>query len=273
MKKIFFIISGICFFISCKKEANVKLPETKPLPVFYSYICPTDTVIRLKLYYSSPLYGGSKIDIQAAVPGADVSISSAQGTAKLTFNKLSQYYEVFTSAYPVIPGQKYKVTVITDKGEMATAETEVPLSAVPIRTVTVLTLEENFGKSDQIKMQFNDVPGQENYYRMAGTFLYKGQFQGDTAHQDMFINELHSDQDHDGEQITMESRFYQQIEDSAEYDLYLYNCSYSYFQFNKSLLNYSGDNPFSEPTLIYNNVKGGFGCFAAYTRSKFEYRR
>jgi len=273
MKKIFFIISGIYFFISCKKEANVKLPETKPLPVFYSYICPTDTVIRLKLFYSSPLYGGSKVDIQAAVPEADVSISGTQGTAKLTFNKLSQYYEIPTSAYPVLPGQKYKVTVITNKGEMATAETEVPLSTVPIRTLTVQTIEENFGKVEVVKMFFNDVPGQENYYRMAGSFLATIHSPGDTTEQDMFINELHSDQGHDGEEQVIETRIYQQIEANSKYNFYLYNCSYSYFQFNKSLLNYSGDNPFSEPTLIYNNVKGGFGCFAAYTRSKFEYRR
>ena len=58
------------------------------------------------------------------------------------------------------------------------------------------------------------------------------------------------------------------------YDVYLYNCSQSYYNFYKSLKNYSGVNEFSapaEPTLMYTNVNGGFGCFGSYTRSSLRY--
>src|SRR6478752_468719 len=105
MMRIFFILSCFFLFFSCTKEAKVKLPETKPLPVMYSYICPTDSVIRLKLMSSSPLYSSNEIDILAAVPDGDVKISSSQGTAQLIFNQNTQYYELKTSAYPIVPGQ------------------------------------------------------------------------------------------------------------------------------------------------------------------------
>ncbi|TAH12534.1 MAG: DUF4249 family protein, partial [Runella slithyformis] len=32
---------------------------------------------------------------------------------------------------------------------------------------------------------------------------------------------------------------------------------------------FDGDNPFSEPTLIPSNIKGGLGCFAGYNRTNF----
>src|SRR6478736_8550622 len=128
MKRLFFILSCL-LFLSCTKEAKVKLPETKPLPVMYSYICPTDSIIRLKLMSSSPLYSSNEIDILAAVPDGDVKISSSQGTAQLIFNQNTQYYELKTNAYPIVPGQVYKITVKTINGDVATAETQVPITA------------------------------------------------------------------------------------------------------------------------------------------------
>src|SRR5687768_9862812 len=113
------IVILICFslFVSCSKEAMVKLPETKSLPVIYSYICPTDSIIRLKLMMSSPLYTANQIDILAPVPDGDVRISSAQGTAQLLFNQNTGYYELKTNSYPIVPGQDYKMTVTTINGD------------------------------------------------------------------------------------------------------------------------------------------------------------
>src|ERR1700749_4190219 len=132
MKRLFFILMTNCFlFLSCTKEAKVKLPETKPLPVMYSYICPTDSVIRLKLLSSSPLFSSNEIDVLAPVSDGDVKISSAQGTAQLIFNPSTGYYELKTNSYPILPGQVYKMTVTTINGDVATAETQVPLTSVP----------------------------------------------------------------------------------------------------------------------------------------------
>src|SRR6188768_4305523 len=106
MMRLFFILLINCLlFLSCVKEAKVKLPETKSLPVMYSYICPTDSLIRLKLLSSSPLFSSNQIDILAAVSDGDVKISSAQGTAQLIFNQNTGYYELKTNSYPIVPGQ------------------------------------------------------------------------------------------------------------------------------------------------------------------------
>lgn len=268
-------------FPSCTKEAMVELPETKPLPVIYSYICPTDSIIRLKLMSSSPLFGSEQIDILAAVSDGNVKISSAQGTAQLIFNQNTGYYELKTNSYPIIPGQVYKMTVTTINGDVATAETQVPFTAVPINTVTVEAITENYQTGDRIKAFFTDEANSVNYYRIAAShcFVYNGQT--DTIINDTQINELYSDLNHNGESSSLAGKFYQtdstQYYSTEYYDVFLYNCSQTYYNFYKSLKNYSGVGisfpPPAEPTLMYTNVNGGFGCFGAYTRSMLRFKK
>jgi hypothetical protein len=231
---------------------------------------------------SSPLYSSNSIDILAAVSDGDVKISSAQGTAQLIFNQNTGYYELKTNSYPIILGQAYKITVTTVNGDVATAETQVPFTAVPINTVTVETISENYETGDRIKAFFTDEDYSINYYRIAAShcFVYNGQT--DTIVNDTQINELYSDLNHNGESSSLAGKFYQRV-DSSEYysteyyDVLLYNCSESYYNFYKSLKNYSGVGisfpPPTEPTLLYTNVNGGFGCFGAYTRSMFRYKK
>ncbi|MCE9540334.1 MAG: DUF4249 domain-containing protein [Bacteroidetes bacterium] len=194
----------------------------------------------------------------------------------------TQYYELKTNLYPIIPGQVYKMTVTTINGDVATAETQVPMTTVPISTVTVETIPETYQTSDRIKAFFTDEANSVNYYRIAAShcFVYAGQT--DTIVNDTQIDELYSDLNHNGESSSLVGKFYQTI-DSTEYysteyyDVFLYNCSESYYNFYKSLKNYSGVGisfpPPAEPTLMYSNVKGGFGCFGAYVYSRARYKK
>lgn len=283
MMRTYFILLINCFlFFSCTKEAMVKLPETKPLPVMYSYICPTDSIIRLKLMSSSPLFSSDQIDILAAVSDGDVKISSAQGTAQLIFNQNTGYYELKTNSYPIVPGQVYKMTVTTINGSLATAETQVPFTAVPINTITVETITENYQTGERIKAFFTDEANSVNYYRLAASHRFVYNSQTDTIINDTQIDELYSDLNHNGESSSLASKFYQKNDSTAYYsteyyDVFLYNCSQSYYNFYESLKNYSGVGisfpPPAEPTLMYTNVNGGFGCFGAYLRTTFRYKK
>jgi Domain of unknown function (DUF4249) len=54
-------------------------------------------------------------------------------------------------------------------------------------------------------------------------------------------------------------------------ELILISCDEGYFNYHKSLENYSGNNPFSEPTLVSSNITGGLGCFGAYNQSRLAF--
>ena len=231
---------------------------------------------------SSPLFSSNEIEILEAVSDGDVRISSAQGTAQLIYNPTSQYYELKTNAYPIVPGQVYKMTVTTSNGDVATAETRVPHVAVSINMVTLETITGSNQTSDHIKVSFTDEPGRVNYYRLAVLHGFAYRFQADTTTDETRIKELFSDINHDGVNTSLTGSFFLR-NDSTEnysteyYDVFLYNCSESYYNFNKSLKNYSGNGisfpPQAESTLFYTNVTGGFGCFGAYIRSRLRFKK
>lgn len=239
----------------------------------YCYISPDDTLISLKLTLSQPLYGSAAGDIYSPVKDADVKIAGAQGIGQLTYDPTYEKYTLKTSVYPIGYGQFYKITVTTASGDVATAETTVPASTIGITGVTVERIKEQYASYDRIKMLFTDVAGVTNYYRMAGMFAIVIPFFNDTTRADMQINEIYTDNEHDGEAAEIVGRFSPQSDSMAYYDLFLYNTSASYYSFHRSLRNYTGDNPFAEPALTYSNVKGGFGCFGAYTRTRFRYKK
>ncbi len=239
----------------------------------YCYISPDDTVISLKLTLSQPLYGAAAGDIYAPVKDADVKIAGAQGTGQLVYDAQLEKYILKTSTYPINYGQFYKITITTASGDVATAETTVPASTVGITGVSVEHIKEQYATYDRIKMQFNDVPGVTNYYRLAGMMAIVIPFFNDTVRSDMNLKEIYSDNEHDGEAAEMVGRYDFQSDSVSYYDLYLYNCSVSYYSFHRSLRNNTGGNPFAEPALTYSNVKGGFGCFAAYSSTRFRYKK
>jgi hypothetical protein len=266
--KYFLSLISILIFVSCKKEANVKLPETKPLPVIYCYISPNDTIIRLKLTLSQPLYGTINTDLSKAINDANVSISSDQGNAGLTYNSLSRYYELSTAGYPVLFGKKYKVAVTLANGLYAESETTVPSDTVPILSASYETVTNNYQTYHRIKHTFKDDANAINYYCLMNTSVisFTSSYYGESSSHKF----LYSDKDHNGELTELIQNGYNNSPSQVGYDLFLLNCNYDYYRFYKSLENYAEGDPFAEPSLTFTNVKGGFGVFAAYTLSTYR---
>jgi hypothetical protein len=53
----------------------------------------------------------------------------------------------------------------------------------------------------------------------------------------------------------------------------VYNADVNYFKYHRSLQQrLDTENPFTEPSIIYTNIKGGLGCFGAYNLGKLTYQ-
>lgn len=268
MKKIVLMILPLVLYMSCKKEAKVKLTEVKPLPVVYCYISPTDSVIRVKVNRSLPLFKTTQQQSFEPVSDAVVNIASANGNTNLTYNSNTYYYEIKSSQFPIAYGANYKLTVTMNNGDVATAETNVPDQAIIISNVSREIINEQYG-TELFKVKFNDQIGTQNYYRVAMSYAQAITSQSDTMIIDSGIKVLVNDQNYDGQQLSANAIFFPPYNSDsiAYYNIYLLNCNSHYYNFHKSLENYSGENPFAEPSLIYTNVKGGLGCFSAYTKN------
>jgi hypothetical protein len=260
----------LCFLLpfvtlSCSKVAKVKLPAVKAMPVIYAFLSPADTVIRVKLTLSQPLFDPNHRGLDESVDDAQVFLSSAQGEVSLMYNANKGYYEIKAAAYPIQPGGLYKIRVRLSDGTEAGAETKVPSDFVPIGTLTLSEIDKGNVPYYRIKLSFTDNPAVTNYYCLMHSAIYT--YPSGTYVHDSPDKLLHSDINRNGEVFELNIDSYRDTAAVSRFRVYFLNCNYDYFQFYKSISNYSGGGPFSEPSLTYSNIKGGFGVFAAYTAS------
>lgn len=266
----------IILFSFCRKEANIKLKTVNPQPVVYCYLSPQDTLIRLRLTRSQPLYAPQTIPVSEPVQNAEVIISGVQGSTLLTYNPASRYYEVKTKQFPVQYGQTYTLRVTMPGGEIVTAETTIPAHLVPITSAVSSTYQEQGAQGVLQTLTFPDPSGPSNYYTVARKIASYEPPQTDTSYSSYSSGSYYTDAGYDGKEIELSVRFYGGVNFTGPgthspgvvyEEVYLYNCNVDYYKFHLSLKNYSGEDPFSEPTLIYTNIKGGLGVFAGYTVS------
>ncbi|HAK75620.1 MAG TPA: hypothetical protein DCR35_10405 [Runella sp.] len=299
---IFGLILFALGFYSCETLVNDvdpdRLPRTDRKLVVHGYLSPQDTLIAIKVYYSTQVVGndpyltGNGLPIPLA--NASVTLSTQGKSAKLSFNSELNAYTIKPSEFPILEGQTYTLKVERDD-QVAESSCTVP-RAVAIQQVLQDSVERSTSnpaitppKDYLYTLVWKDFVGQKNYYRVAG-YVYLTQrtqtSQGKFIDNPNFSNlsfrdnnrsrEFIDDQDADGAQITSGSgrffNYYSSINTNSPFTLHfvevsLIHCEKTYYDYHQAIQNFDRDNPFAEPSLIPSNIKNGLGCFAAYNRS------
>ena len=263
------IISSIISFISCTKDADVKLPAVEPKLVISSFISPQDSIVKVEVTMSQPLYNNSNAGQFSAVSNATVQINDGTITQTLAYDSTGNYYFVNTSLFPITVGTIYYLTVLTPDGKNINASTTVPTLNSTL-TYTSHQITDPYGSEKYvIETSWNDTPDTEDYYRIA--FYNKDYYPGDidTTYWAL-LSENFSDKGKDGGAFNQNSEIYTYSSTgTVEGELYLIHASKEYYLFHSKLLDaaYSGS-PFSEPVQMYSNINGGYGVFAGYNSYK-----
>lgn len=278
MRKLIYIFPLFVLLLnSCEQDANVDVPETEPKLVISCFIMPQDSFIHAEISKSNPIFSSSSAT-GGPVTDATVTIYGNSTSVQLVYNSMSGMYEVPTSAFPVIAGNEYKIVVSAPGVPQAEATTVVPLHPpVGLQCSASDTIQNSsygeYGES-RFEYSFNDQGGEQNFYRFVAYNLSVDSMSGDTL-VDRSCWDIFNDENADGTTITYHSYGgYQEYQSAlVGYDIWLLNCNYDYYMFHQSIFNYSGDDPFSEPTQIYTNVTNGLGVFAAANASRIQIPR
>ena len=283
------------FFVS--EATNVTPPGSEPQLVVYSFISPSDTVIRVFVDRSTP-----HINPQLYKPvneNAIVKMAKKQEEfTTLTYDSESGFFSISAKSLSIEPGNFYKLKVETPEGEKLEAECFVPVyetisvSIEPIR----VSIDEWGLKNGRVNWVIEPTPGnQERYYRTicySAAWLFPDNNNPDTIQgsnrplyidrgQALFQSSLAQAFSFRAEYYNPGSYFWydydnwQYIESTNGTDSVFVSVMQTdehYYKFHKSLDNYyyyGDDFPFAEPTRIYTNVKGGLGVFAAYSRKNY----
>ncbi|GAL86044.1 hypothetical protein MYP_3273 [Sporocytophaga myxococcoides] len=276
-------IAGVSSLLSaCIKTLDEKdMPKIESKLVIGGYISPQDTIVKIFVGKSVPIYQKSKGFNANPVKDATVLLSGNGVSTSLLYDEKLSSYTIPASQYPIIPGATYHLIVSTPEGYYAEAETIVPKDINSSLKFSLDTIERSInytysGKSLQISVWWDDIQNQNNYYRIygeAGTIYDSTYYSPKYKH----YNEIYFDT----KNIAIKDIGYENgkigpfktdtpLENMnrrlSDIGLTLLNTDRNYYEFYKSYDSNYQENFFSEPQNIYTNIKGGLGVFASYQK-------
>lgn len=298
------LIGGIA---SCETLVGI-VPEervglSEPQLVVHSYISPSDTLIKVIVSQTSPVF--SNLIESRPLDDADVRLRNGSIEVRLTFDEGLQAYIISTKDFVAVQaGQTYHLKV-TRGDNVVSASTTVPLAPPPIHSYKIDTsyssggLFSDYDTTLAVRFTWKDLPGVGHYYRTSGRALIELAYReidqlGNvvnkvgrawvplTWERGLGRRDIQSDINEDGS--IMESplgrvnlrrpRFVDGVDrEYADKPLSVISITLDllltdepYYRYHRSIEQNedAADNPFAEPSLPYSNLQGGLGVFASF---------
>lgn len=281
MNKIYlFLVFGL-LLSSCEKTVdNVDIPQIDPELVVQSFLTQDEDSIILYLSWSVPIYGTYSYDFKD-VENADVFITNNGNKMQLNYitsNKPysnSGYYIGSTTSLKMKPKEKFNLEISESGGNHITSQTIIPEK--PVYTISSFRVDStqdewsDFGYTYSYYYDFqgnnaNDI----NYYtnKAIGYFLSPG-FELDSMVLRNYSQKSEYLKIEKGESISMSFNSYAPL-DSIK--LMVLHTDKSYYEYHRTASMFSGDNPFSEPIIVYSNIENGLGVFCSYNSNSVMLR-
>ena len=308
MRSISFVLI-LAVMVSCETVVDnipeARLPKTSSKLVVHSFISPQNTRINVAVSETTPLFTNAD-QKQGVIKTAQVKISDGTHEVTLPFDDASQLYSIDQSKFPIVASKTYSLHV-SDGTRKVTAYCRVPENIPVIKSYSLDTAIGSFFTREDtalvLKMNWQDIPKDTNYYRVrasaeieystpdAGTTGKRIQNEFDFSWDEgSGHGEWQSDRNLDGSLFSsptgkvfmptfspiqtpngIPKPFYPNCR-LISLTMMVYNSDVNYFKYHRSLQQRSDtENPFTEPSLIYNNIDGGLGCFGAYNIGKLVY--
>ena len=285
------------------------LPDIQSKLVVQSFISPQSSQILVSVTESVPLFGESTATSDP-IKNAVVKISDGTNEVTIPYESTSNLYSIAKENFAVVAGKTYTLTV-SDGKRSVNATCKVPVKQTAAKSYVIDTVYTNNGfdidTTITVKMTWQDIPVDTNYYRVkayldleynvsegtsATTFKEKRitgrfNFRWDNT---IGRNDYQSDANLDGTifssaigRTTLPKTQVYDYGFGNRFTVYpnskilaitfeVENTDAAYFKYHRSLELSGNENPFTEPTLIYNNINGGLGCFAAFNTGSLVYK-
>jgi hypothetical protein len=264
MKKVQIIfITMLTMLMACNNISNVEdvdVPHQEQKLVVQSFISPQDTLIKVSVTLSQPIFNNPHSNDFPIVENAVVKISDGIITKTLTFfnDIYTSYYSINTSEFPIVVGKTYYLTVTTPDGKSVKATTTIPSSN---KTLTCSLVQTSDEYTNILIAQWNDPAGTEDYYQV---WYANPTYYDSTIYDYPRITVDYTDKNSDGMLLTKRIEIEEYSVSGGKVSLI--HASKEYYLYHskvKASLNSEG-NPFSENIQVYSNIDGGYGIFAGF---------
>jgi hypothetical protein len=274
-------------FQACEKDITDTVNiNTKPDLVATAFISPQDTVFEVRVAKTRPVVGKVISADEARVKDATVRISRGSESVLLTYDPQRQVYRAYTRLLPVVAGQTYALQVTTPDNYKVTGSCTVPTTeGVAITELRQDTRKRTWADGQEyheliFSFKWQDAPGRENYYHYVAELEYADPQTQHPIRIPLYHEgkALLSDEMKDGQVFSAFIPYGRMMPGqpgryAGDLHLYLAVTDRAYYLYHESLRQHqqAQDNPFAEPVLVYSNVTGGLGVFAAYNQIQGTY--
>ena len=282
---------------ACREIVPLEDLGVVPKLVLYCFVSPQYDTIPVSLINSQPFFSSAKAISE--VTNALVEISNDnQHWIQLQYDRKSKHYLWLQSVLPVVEGATYYIRASAPDYESISSSCTVPFW----REVDLFpevefpySPKQDYGPTAILSFSWKDYPGEENYYTaMRYGFVERGY--GDYSSKDFEYYELRhenneyvlSDAEKDGATMRMTVQYIYDYELDSSFDSLTFwdnNTKYDsvyiiFIQTDRNTFLYENsvdaavrmeDMLFAiEPSLIFNNIKNGYGVFGAMTFKSYR---
>jgi len=267
-KYIILIILVIFGIISCEKDSNIDVPIVQPELVTACFLSPSSDYAELYLSWSAPIFHTT---VHGMPPEEHATVYISNGTTKYKATNVgsSGQYFIPKGIMQIKEGVKYTLSVSADKSKDLYAETVIPSKPVfDIAFQSVDSIRDPNGHSNAYSYNYFvnlniKNPDPEAYYRISVTASLSGPGGSNIINLPPSGGENRIIRgDYSG--VLIMRRYGYPNERIKRIYINLHKVDETYYRYHHALENYSGDDFFSEPTLVYSNVENGLGVFCSY---------
>ncbi|NSW45421.1 MAG: DUF4249 domain-containing protein [Bacteroidales bacterium] len=264
LMKIITLLTILPFFMACKKYLDMDIIDKGRKPVVNALFI-VDSVPSATVFQSTHILDPAESN--NITNAKFIAIYNHQVFDTLYFsNTLNQY---ISYNHIIQSNEKIKIQVETNVG---TVESEITTpTKIQFNSADTFPYYGNSStrQGTEIKLSFNDPSATKDYYiiyTLMGNYINATGYNGNDPSIEELNNHLFiEDLTFNGKQKNISLIFYNNFDEymSNTLCIYLMHVDEHYYKYAYSAYKQqnTGISPFSEPVMVYNNIKNGYGIF------------
>jgi hypothetical protein len=282
MKKynlIYGIFISVLFLNSgCESDANVTVPSTERKLVVGGFLSPEDNEHQISLTLSEPLFSS---DPFFNTTTANVTISSEGNAYQASYDVDAAAFVFNNSQFNIASGKNYHLKIVAENGKTVEADMTTVSDTMPsieefkINVDTIYSEWASYEYRYNLKLNWKDIAGEKNYYRLTANRLVNYLGTTDTTIEPIYEYNsftLKDDIGKDGQSLSATFKYndYSLTNETVGFEIVLMKIDVNYYNYYKTLNNYAGEDPFAEPVILFSNIQNGLGVFSSFQSHKIR---
>jgi hypothetical protein len=270
------LLIAIVINYGCETDANVIVPAGERKLVVGGFLSPSENEHQISLSQTDPLFS---TDTSISLANVKLTISSDSSSYSPSYDFNSGTFQFNNNQFKIENDKNYHLKIVTEDGKIVESDMRTLSNQMPLVTdlkLNIDTVYTDFMYPElqySLKISWNDLIGEQNYYRLIANRLLKDFDSNDTIVEPLnYFNEyeLKDDKGKDGQVLTANFKYIESgaMNSPIGFEIILMKVDVNYYNYYKTLNNYADGDPFAEPVILFSNIQNGLGVFCNFQTEK-----